>query len=137
VTPAPLLDTHAWIWWMHGDARLGRQALATLDRLPAAMRPAISGISLWEVATLVGCGRLELDTTLDAWLGIAASPRTVRVLPITPSIAAETTRLPDAFHRDPAARLIVSTSRVHDLPLLTMDTAIAKSGLVRPWRQGR
>src|SRR6185295_4177815 len=29
--PSPLLDTHAWIWWVQGDARLGRQTLEALD----------------------------------------------------------------------------------------------------------
>ena len=133
---APLLDTHAWIWWVHGDARLGRPALRKLDELPRNQRPAISDISLWEVATLVSLGRLELQSTLDAWLAIAAHPSTVRVLPITPRIAAEVARLPDTFQRDPADRLIVSTSRVHGLPVLTRDAAIAKSGLVRLWSPG-
>ena len=49
---APLLDTHAWIWWLHGDARVGLPALKKLDQLPLSLRPAISDISLWEVATL-------------------------------------------------------------------------------------
>jgi PIN domain nuclease of toxin-antitoxin system len=136
VTVAPLLDTHAWIWWLHGDPRLGRPALRKLDQFPQNVRPAISDISLWEVATLVSLGRLELQSTLDAWLAIAAHPSTVRVLPITTRIAAEVARLPDSFHRDPADRLIVSTSRVHGLPVLTRDAAIVKSGLVRLWSPG-
>ena len=129
----PLLDTHAWIWWLHGDTRLGRQALKKLDQLPGDSRPAISDISLWEVATLVSLGRLELESTLDAWLAVAAHPNTVAVLPITAGIAAEVARLPRTFQRDPADRLIVSTSRVHGLRVLTRDAAIAKSGLVRLW----
>ena len=133
MSTAPLLDTHAWIWWLHGDARLGKQAFKKLDQLPGDSRPAISDISLWEVATLVSRGRLELESTLDAWLAVAAHPNTVRVLPITAGIAAEVARLPDTFQRDPADRLIVSTSRVHGLSVLTRDAAIAKSGLVRLW----
>lgn len=137
MSSAPLLDTHAWIWWLHGDVRLGKQTLRKLDQLPGHTRPAISDISLWEVATLVSLGRLELKSTLDAWLAVAAHPKTVRVLPITARIAAEVARLPDAFRRDPADRLIVSTSRVHGLPVLTRDAAIAKSGLVRLWSPGK
>ena len=133
MSAAPLLDTHAWVWWLHGNPRLGRDAQGKLERLPKDVRPAISAISLWEVATLVSLGRLELNTTLDAWLAIAADPGTVRILPITPPIAAEVARLPDTFQRDPADRLIVATSRVHGLPVLTRDAAIAKSGLVRLW----
>ncbi len=136
MSEAPLLDTHAWVWWVQGDARLGRHILRRLDELPAGDRPAISDISLWEVATLASLGRLEFPGTLEAWLAIAANPKTVRVLPVTPRIAAEVARLPDRFHRDPADRLIVATSRVHGLRVLTKDVAIAKSGLVKLWSPG-
>jgi PIN domain nuclease of toxin-antitoxin system len=129
----PLLDTHAWIWWLSGDAKLGRENLKELGRFPRDIRPAISAISLWEAATLESLDRLELKTTFDAWLAIAADPGTVRVIPITPHIAAEVARLPDTFHRDPADRLIVATSRVHGIPVLTRDQAMARSGLVRLW----
>ena len=130
----PLLDTHAWIWWVDGDARLGSPTIAKLNALPADERPCISDISLWEIATLVSLGRIGLKVTLDAWLAIAASPVTVRVLPINSLIAADLARLPDSFHRDPADRVIVSTSRVHGLPVLTRDQLIVKSGLVRLWK---
>lgn len=133
MTVAPLLDTHAWVWWLHGDTRLGHQALTMLDALPAETRPSISDISLWEVATLVNLGRLELSGTFDDWLEVAAHPRTVRILPITAHIAADVARLPETFHRDPADRVIVSTGRVHGLPLLTKDGAIARSRVIRLW----
>ncbi len=136
MSEAPLLDTHAWVWWVQGDARLGRHIVRRLDELPPDDRPAISDISLWEVATLASLGRLELSGTLEAWLAIAAHPRTVRVLAVTPRIAAEVARLPDSFHRDPADRLIVATSRVHGMRVLTKDVAIAKSGLVKLWSPG-
>lgn len=136
MSDAPLLDTHAWVWWVQGDARLGRHIVEKLDRLPADDRPSISDISLWEVATLASLGRIEFPGTLESWLAIAASPKTVRILPVTPRIAAEVARLPDSFHRDPADRLIVATSRVHGLRVLTKDAAIAKSGLVRLWSAG-
>lgn len=135
MSEAPLLDTHAWVWWVQGDARLGRHIVEKLDQLPADDRPAISDISLWEVATLASLGRIEFPGTLESWLAIAANPKTVRIFPITPVIAAEVARLPDSFHRDPADRLIVATSRVHGVPVLTKDSAISKSGLVRLWPQ--
>jgi len=137
MSEAPLLDTHAWVWWVQGDARLGRHIVAKLDQLPADDRPAISDTSLWEVATLASLGRIVFPGTLESWLAIAANPKTVRILPVTPRIAAEVARLPDSFHRDPADRLIVATSRVHGLRVLTKDGAIAKSGLVKLWSGGR
>src|SRR5438034_826479 len=101
-----LLDTHAWIWWVDQDRRLGAAAITALDRLPPDQRPFLSDISLWEVATLVELGRLELDVPLSEWLAAAAHPRSVRILPISPAIAAEIAALPETFHRDPADRVI-------------------------------
>lgn len=129
-----LLDTHAWIWWVDQDRRLGAAAIAALDQLPVDQRPFLSDISLWEVATLVERGRLELDVPLSEWLDAAAHPRSVRLLPISPAIAAGIAALPGTFHRDPADRVIVATSRVMGLPLLTHDTRIIRSRLVKRWK---
>jgi PIN domain nuclease of toxin-antitoxin system len=134
MTAAPLLDTHAWIWWIEQDARLGAKAIDALDRLPRDQRPFICDISLWEIATLVERGRLILDIPLEEWLEAAAHPRSVRVLPISPRIAAGVAALPDTFQRDPADRIIVAASRAHRLPVLTHDDRIRKSGLVTRWR---
>jgi PIN domain nuclease of toxin-antitoxin system len=133
---APLLDTHAWVWWVEQDARLGTKAIAVLDALPAHRRPFLSDISLWEVATLVERGRLVLDVPLEEWLEAAAHTRSVRLLPVSTRVAAEIARLPDTFHRDPADRIIVATSRVHRMPLLTHDERLLTSRLVSAWRVG-
>jgi PIN domain nuclease of toxin-antitoxin system len=129
-----LLDTHAWIWWVDQDRRLGAAAITAIDRLPPDQRPFLSDVSLWEVATLVERGRLELDVPLSEWLAAAAHPRSVRILPITTAIAAEIAALPETFHRDPADRVIVSTCRVMGLALLTHDTRIIRSRLVKRWK---
>jgi PIN domain nuclease of toxin-antitoxin system len=133
---APLLDTHAWIWWIDQDARLGAKAIAALDALPRDDRPLLADISLWEVAMLVERGRLALDLPLGEWLDAAAHPRSVQLVTVTPSIAAEVAALPESFHRDPADRLIVATSRVLQVPVLTHDKLISGSRLVRRWVPG-
>ena len=131
---APLLDTHAWIWWVDRDPRLGPRILDVLDALPRDTRPLLADISLWEVAMLVERGRIAFDVPLRDWLDAAAHPHSVRIVPISSRIAEEVAALPASFHRDPADRVIVSTSRVLGVPLLTQDAMIAKSGLVRRWR---
>lgn len=131
---APLLDTHAWIWWVDGNRRLEARLVARLDALDDANRPWLSAISLWEVATLVSLGRLEFHPSFDAWLAKAADAKTVRILPITPEIAMDLARLPKSFRRDPADRIVVSTGRVHQLSVLTSDRAILDSDLIREWR---
>lgn len=108
--------------------------LAALDALPADDRPYLSDISLWEVATLVAAGRLALTVPLPEWLESAAHPRTVRILPITPQVAASVAILPATFHRDPADRIIVATCRVMGLPIVTRDRPILRSRLVTRWK---
>ena len=130
----PLLDTHAWVWWICGDVRLTPRERHLLDNLPANERPVLAEISLWEVAMLVERGRLELDMSLENWLALASAPATVELVRITPAIAAEVARLPDKFHRDPADRLIVASARVRKLQVLTRDRKITGARLVTIWR---
>lgn len=131
--PPPVLDTHAWIWWVERDPRLGRSAVERLDAMPVDARPYLSDISLWEVAMLVAVGRLSFTLPLQQWLEAAAHPRSVRVVPITPAIAAGVAGLPASFHRDPADRVIVATCRALQAPLLTNDRLITRSRLVTRW----
>lgn len=131
---APLLDTHTWIWWVDGNARLDARTLKRLDGLSAAERPRLSAISLWEAATLVTLGRLGWRTSFDSWIVRAAAPATVEILPITAEIAVEVARLPETFQRDPADRIIVATARVHQLALATSDRLIRDAKLARIWK---
>jgi PIN domain nuclease of toxin-antitoxin system len=135
--PAPILDTHAWVWWVQADTRLDRRTVEALDGLPLDERPFLCDISLWEVAMLVSLGRLKFGEPFESWLEAAADPRTVRVLPVTAAIAAEVARLPDTFRRDPADRLIVASCRTLGHPLVTRDRAITRARLVRQWTPER
>jgi PIN domain nuclease of toxin-antitoxin system len=134
VTRAPVLDTHAWVWWVEHDGRLGHPVIDALDELPADARPSICDISLWEVAMLVERGRLSFGIPLSDWLAAAAHPRSVQILPVTPQIAGAVAALPSTFHRDPADRLIVATCRVLKSPLVTHDRAITRTRLVTLWK---
>jgi PIN domain nuclease of toxin-antitoxin system len=133
MTAPPLLDTHAWLWWLDGSGRLTSRTRARLDAYPDADRPALCAISLWEMALLVELGRVRLRQGFDEWIDVAAASGTVRVLDVTPAIAKELLHLPRSFHRDPADRLIVATARALDLAVLTDDGPIRQSRLVRLW----
>lgn len=77
--------------------------------------------------------RLELDCPLAEFLQSAASPATVRVLPITADTVVAMNALPESFPRDPADRMIVATGRARGLEVATRDARILDSGLVTPW----
>lgn len=118
-----VLDTHIWVWWVHGDERLRGRHLDLLQQNEAAGL-GVSVISCWEIAKLVECGRLTLPLPILDWFDKALSYPGVQLLELTPEIAVESTLLPGQFHRDPADQLIVATARVHDCPLLTADGKI-------------
>src|SRR5262245_3639024 len=119
---------------MLGSADLAPAEREALDGFRPDQRPYLSAISLWEVAMPVDLKRLSLDVPLADWLSAAAHPRTVKLIPISPAIAAGTAPLSSTFHRDPADRLIVATCRELEAPLLTHDRLITQSRLVPRWR---
>jgi PIN domain nuclease of toxin-antitoxin system len=116
-----LLDTCAWL-----------DAFATPELLRPAVRKLLAGerivhvsaISLLEVAGKEAKGELVFDRSLAKWFECALPTRWVRVLGITPEIAIDATRLPAWDHKDPGARIVVATARLHGLKVLTSDSRI-------------
>jgi PIN domain nuclease of toxin-antitoxin system len=90
----------------------------------------IADITLWEVATLVELGRIRLALPLRDWLDQATAPPLVRRVEISTAVAAEVAVLPTTFHRDPADRIIVATTKVLGGTLLTSDGRIIEAKLV-------
>lgn len=125
-----LLDTHAWVWWIHDDPRLPAGMRARIE-VESERGLAVSAISCWEVAKLVERGRLALPLDLDSWIDAALDESGIELLALSRQIAIASTRLPGSFHRDPADQIIVATSRVLDLPLATADEQIRSYPHVR------
>lgn len=118
-----LLDTHIWIWWVQGDAKLStayRQYLLAHESNGLG----VSAISCWEVAKAVELGRLSFSTSINDWVKQALAYPSISLLPLTPEIAVEATKLPGQFHNDPADQMIVATARIHGCPLVTVDGKI-------------
>jgi len=115
-----VLDTHVWIWWVHGDERLTRTQAEVIDANETDVI-GVSAISCWEIAKLVEYGRLELPGSLEEWFEDALSYPGIRLFELTPEIAIESTQLPGKFHRDPADQMIVATARLCGCPLVTSD----------------
>ena len=129
--PSVLLDTHILVWWRLDPARLSKVQARALSALDAGRPAAISAITLWELAKMVERRRLEIPLPLDIWLEELEANPLLEVLPVTARIAAESTRLGDDFHKDPADQIIVATARCLGLPLLTADERIRRWGKVQ------
>jgi PIN domain nuclease of toxin-antitoxin system len=118
-----ILDTHIWIWWVHGEQRLTRTQEEVIQANEGDII-GVSSISCWEIAKLVEYGRLELPHPLREWFQQALSYPGISLLGLTPEIALESTQLPGEFHRDPADQIIVATARIYGCPLVTSDSKL-------------
>jgi PIN domain nuclease of toxin-antitoxin system len=119
-----LLDTHVWLWLNAGSPDLSTQTRHAINRAAAAGTLRIAAISLWEIALLASHGRIVLGKSIGLWLEEALADPGPAIDPLSPQIAIESYALPDAFHRDPADRLIVATARVANATLMTRDQRI-------------
>lgn len=118
-----ILDTHIWIWWVHDSPQLPENYKLALKEHEASGL-GISVISCWEAAKLVEYGRLKLPSPIDEWINAALNYPGIQLLPLTPEIAIESTRLPVPFHRDPADQIIVATSRIIQASLMTLNAKL-------------
>ena len=118
-----VLDTHIWVWWVHGDEHLNKQQTDWLQE-NEEQGLGVSIISCWEVAKLVEYNRLTLPCPVAEWLDQALGYPGISLLELTPRIVVDSTHLPKGFHKDPADQLIVATARILDCPLLTADVKI-------------
>lgn len=117
-----LLDTHVLVRYLAGDRKLGRRAVAAIDKALALDEVFVSAISFWEVAMLVRRGRLELDTTVAAFR-VLALRHGIQEQPVDGELAIAAAELPDT-HGDPADRMLVATAIERGLTLLTADETL-------------
>jgi PIN domain nuclease of toxin-antitoxin system len=114
-----VLDTHIWVnWILGGDAAL---TPAVVQAMRKENRLAVSAISCFEVSLLVRRGKLELPLPIKEWVSEALANSGVESLPVTCEIAYRAVMLPE-IHRDPADRIIIATSLVHDANLASVDS---------------
>lgn len=117
-----VLDTHALIWAVQDDSRLGSAAAAMIEAAgqTAVMVPAICA---WEIGLIEQRGSVVFPGGALQWLEAIFRVTAFRWAPLEPEIAVASIRL-DWPHRDPADRMIVATARHWDTPLVTADRAI-------------
>ncbi|GAB3627347.1 twitching motility protein PilT [Pandoraea terrae] len=119
-----VLDTHALIWWINGDALLSKRARAAIEHELDDGHIIVSAISTWEVAMLVKQARLVLSMDVNRWLATVGQIERVSFVPVDVEIALKSVDLPGDFHKDPADRMIVTTARALAAPLVTKDDKI-------------
>lgn len=118
---AVLLDTHALLWWLDDDDRLGpqaRRAIATGDVL-------VSIVSFWEIAVKHGLGKLAIAPEPVAG---AIDRSGFATLAIERHHCFALARLPH-HHRDPFDRMLIAQAQSEQLPIMTSDGHFAAYGV--------
>jgi PIN domain nuclease of toxin-antitoxin system len=118
VTQAVLLDTHILLWLRLAPERLTGGERRAIDAAPCRY---VSAVSLWEIAILIGLGRIADDPRLFDL------PRGLALLPIGPAHCRELLTLP-ALHKDPFDRMLIAQARADSLLLITRDDKITAYG---------
>lgn len=125
-----LLDTHAFIWWFSGNARLSasaRQAIADEDN-----DVLISAASAWEIATKYRARRLPDAEGLAEDITGHIANENFEGLPITVEDAARAGALPGPL-RDPFDRLLIAQALGRNLVFISIETLFEQYGVRRLW----
>lgn len=120
-----VLDTNALIYDALQPKRLTPRALRAIEAAGENGEIACSDISLWEIAMLVAKKRLDPGAGLTQFLHDMIQARALRVLPITPEIAA-LSQSRQFSHGDPADRIISATALYHHARLISADAKLRK-----------
>jgi PIN domain nuclease of toxin-antitoxin system len=129
---AAVTDTHALLFHAGASARLGRRAAAHFAE--AERRKAIVYVPAavtWEVALLARGGRFNLRRSPREFFGDLFSNPAYQPYDLTLAQILDADELRGRINRDPFDALVCAAARHLELPLLTRDADIEKSGTVR------
>ena len=112
-----LLDSHAFLWWLTEDSRLGleaRQAVADPSSLVH-----VSAATIWELSIKASLGKLDLG---GADLVEEIEANDFLELPMTARHSLAAATLP-RHHDDPFDRMLIAQARIEGLRVVTRDPA--------------
>jgi PIN domain nuclease of toxin-antitoxin system len=125
-----LLDTHAFLWFIAGDAALSHEARKMIE--DDANEKLVSIASLWEIAIKNSLGKLPLGKPFEQLIPEQLQRNGFAVLGLTVAHTAQLVRLP-FHHRAPFDRMLVAQCQSENLSLLSHDVMLDVYGIARLW----
>ncbi len=125
-----LLDTHALLWWLDGDERLGRAARAAIAA--PASRVLVSAATAWEITTKHRLGKLPRAGDVARDVARCVASQGFHALPVTVVDAERAGRLPGP-HKDPFDRMIAAQALEDGRLLVSNETVFDAYGVRRLW----
>ena len=112
-----ILDTHAFLWALAGDARMSRHAR---DIFAGPADLSLSIASIWEILIKVQSGKLNFPRPAGPYVLSRLAENRIKTLPISIDHLLALERLP-MHHRDPFDRILIAQGLEEKLPIITSD----------------
>ena len=125
-----LLDTHALLWWLAGDAQLSHAARGAIE--DEGNEVFVSAASAWEVTTKHRLGKLPGAGPLAVDFAREVNRQGFQPLPITLEHGQVAGALVGT-HRDPFDRMLVAQAREEKLALVSNEGVFDAFGVPRVW----
>jgi PIN domain nuclease of toxin-antitoxin system len=125
-----LLDSHAFLWALDDNVRLG-------DRVRQALQDPnttiwLSSATVWELGIKTALGRLELPAPLRELVRRAVTDGGLHVLDVTPEHALRAAELA-LHHRDPFDRMLIAQTLTERMTLASVDGKFGAYGVPTLW----
>jgi PIN domain nuclease of toxin-antitoxin system len=125
-----LLDTHAFLWWLAGDAQLSRRARAAITSTDNIVH--VSAASSWEIATKFRLGKLPGVTSIVDDIAGAVASQAFVALSIT-LVHAQAAGVLPLHHRDPFDRMLIAQAHAESLSLVSNEEIFDQYAVRRVW----
>ncbi|RKX69091.1 MAG: PIN domain nuclease [Spirochaetes bacterium] len=125
-----LMDTHALLWAINGDEKLGKEAVKAFNNPETELFFSMAGY--WEICIKISLGKLQLA---DDWVKIIEKEmnlNSIKWLQIQKGHLEALVNLP-FHHRDPFDRLMVAQALCENMTLMTKDNEIGKYAISILW----
>jgi PIN domain nuclease of toxin-antitoxin system len=125
-----LLDTHAFLWYALGDAKLSATARLHID--DPASEKFVSPAVFWEIAIKISVGKYVLHQPYEDFLTDNIDGNGFVILPVEWRHTARLTNMP-FHHRDPFDRLQIAQALVEQMMIVSNETIFDSYGIQRLW----
>lgn len=129
-----IADTHAVIWYLFSDSRLGEAASAFIDNaIESGDHVGVSAITVAEMIYLVEKGRIPPNSVYDLRAATVDSKAVLQHVPFDERIAIQMTNISRDNVPDLPDRIIAATASFCRVPLLTRDDRLKAPSLQTIW----
>ena len=131
---AAIADTHAAIWYLFSDPRLGRAALDFIDAtIVNGDHIGISAVTLAEMIYLIEKKRIPSNALEDILAAISDPKMVLQEVPLDAGIVVKMKQVPREEIPDFPDRIIAATAHFYGVPVLSRDGRIRSSAIKTVW----